>query len=101
MDQKICNHENFEASVDTHRLNKSEGGPIVSYLVELTLRCAECKIPFRFFVPRVGVFPNDSGTNANGEMLNVYAEPSDGSLAQAIRPGYSVSVSGGSLPTKN
>jgi hypothetical protein len=43
-----CPHENFDAQVVVARLTKEEGGPVVGYSADITVRCADCEEPFRW-----------------------------------------------------
>lgn len=43
-----CNHEEFESEVKVGRLNEVENGPIKDYIVELKVRCKNCKKNLEF-----------------------------------------------------
>jgi hypothetical protein len=88
----MCEHKNFEAASRVNRLSENDGGPINAYALEVAVQCLDCKLPFRFIVPRVGLDPNDATITANGQELCVYIEPSDGSLVDGVRAGYRISV---------
>ena len=44
-----CQHKNFRAQVDVHRLTKSdESDEVVGYAADVSITCDECHMPFRF-----------------------------------------------------
>lgn len=46
-----CDHENFEAELDIHRIvrdEEREGGGVVAYRAHLKVRCRNCHTRFRF-----------------------------------------------------
>lgn len=38
-----CKHEQFESDVKVARIQKEEGGEITDYMVEIKVRCSNCK----------------------------------------------------------
>jgi hypothetical protein len=48
MAQQRCEHENFNAYVDVHKISQTEGGPTVVYSVETKISCRECGQPLEF-----------------------------------------------------
>jgi hypothetical protein len=51
-----CKHMNFAASVNVHRLTKTEDADEAHrYQADVRIQCAECGLPFRFIgLPRSG-----------------------------------------------
>lgn len=43
-----CEHHNFAASVKVARLTHTENGPVTGYTADVTVKCADCGLPFRF-----------------------------------------------------
>lgn len=94
-EQRNCQHNNFEASVDVGRLLDKDGDSSPSsYCCTITVQCADCKLPFRFVCPDSGMMNDRPCINPNGQELRVYVEPSDGSLVGSARPpGFSIQTS--------
>lgn len=38
-----CKHENFESEVKVARISQEEGGKIIDFMVEIKVRCSNCK----------------------------------------------------------
>lgn len=86
-----CPHENFAANVEVNRLSKGEGGAIESYSCDVTVKCHDCGMPFRFCIDDVGLQHGKVMVAPNGQELRVYVEPSDGSLqGKAKPPGFRI-----------
>lgn len=90
MEKPNCIHESFMANVEVGRLSKVEGGEITSYIAEVKVKCDDCGQEFRFICPDVGILPDRPGISPDGKELRVYIEPSDGTLADSVRPGYRI-----------
>jgi hypothetical protein len=43
-----CAHERFNALVNVHRITNGDGGPIVGYMADVKVACAQCGEPFVF-----------------------------------------------------
>lgn len=43
-----CQHMNFGAFVDVHRIPREEGGPVDAYQCDVRVVCVDCKLPFHF-----------------------------------------------------
>ena len=43
-----CQHEDFEANVEVGRISAGDGGPIVSFVADITIMCADCRQSFGF-----------------------------------------------------
>lgn len=50
----MCEHLNFGAAVDVHRLT-DEAGKVRSFMADVTIRCADCGRPFQFLGLPAGV----------------------------------------------
>ena len=48
-----CEHQNFAARVDTHRLTDA-AGRVRNFVAEVSISCAECGEPFHFIGPETG-----------------------------------------------
>jgi hypothetical protein len=79
------------ANVDVNRLSQKDGGAITSYVSEIRVQCADCRQPFKFICPDVGMMTDRPCISPDGQELRVYLEPSDGSLDPLLRPpGFSI-----------
>jgi hypothetical protein len=43
-----CEHAKFHAQVNVTRLTDGDGGRVTGYTSEITIKCADCGLPFRF-----------------------------------------------------
>lgn len=66
-----CTHENFAACVNVGRLSDTEGGPITSYVADVTVSCAECGQPFGFRCPTIGMLDDQPAVSPDGLELHV------------------------------
>lgn len=74
-DPKTCDHPSFLANCQVHRLTEKEDGPIVGYQVDVTLKCVECDLPFRFRGVPAGNDPDVPRASADGLELRAPIEP--------------------------
>ena len=44
----MCEHASFACLGHVIRLSVAEAGPLVAYVVEVTIHCTECQTPFHF-----------------------------------------------------
>ena len=61
-----CVHEGFECNVNVARMPDVEGGPVKRFMADVTIKCAQCGIPFRF----IGL---PAGCDLNGASVSVGA----------------------------
>lgn len=47
-DPLSCLHEAFEANVQVGRLTDTDGGPVTGFCADVTIKCTQCGVPFRF-----------------------------------------------------
>lgn len=60
-----CAHMNFAADVKVARVEEKEGGPIIAFMADITVKCSDCGLPFRW------VGPYDLGMSYDKPMLGV------------------------------
>jgi hypothetical protein len=48
-----CQHEDFAARVEVHRLT-DDAGNVRNFVAEVTVRCVACDLPFHFVGPEAG-----------------------------------------------
>jgi hypothetical protein len=70
-----CDHENFRAQVNVHRMNDIEGGPITGYMSEITISCAQCGIPFEFLGLEPGIDTHGARTCLEGIEARIALSP--------------------------
>ena len=62
MEDNKCEHKDIEAAVDITALAEDEEakarGEINRYVMDIHVRCADCKTPFGFYVPDFGLLPD-------------------------------------------
>lgn len=75
-----CQHENFRAQVDVHRLLPKEGMPAAHYSADVRVNCEQCGLPFRFRCTRVGLSYDDPTVSVDGQELRVSVQPDDGTI---------------------
>lgn len=70
-----CVHMNFAANVSVGRLTKTEGAPVTGYSVNVTIKCAECGIAFRFIGLTAGNHFAEPRVSVDGTELRAPIEP--------------------------
>lgn len=84
-----CLHENFVANVAVSRVLKNEGDTVpAGYHADITVKCAECGLPFEF----VGEYPcgllwDRATVNPNKQELRVPLQPKGLALLPGL-PGF-------------
>lgn len=43
-----CDHKNFEADVAVNRVTEGDAGPVIRFMADVRVKCAECGTPSRF-----------------------------------------------------
>jgi len=61
-----CDHMNFSAEVDVHRLTRDEGGPVTGYMADVRVRCLKCGKPFQFLGLPAGVDTQSATVSVDG-----------------------------------
>ncbi len=72
-----CEHQSFLASCDVHRLSHDEGGPIDGYSINVSVKCTECGLAFRFKGLPAGTDPDFPRLSIDGCELRAPLEPAD------------------------
>jgi hypothetical protein len=70
-----CQHENFTASVKVGRLSKDDGGAVTGYTADVTVRCTQCGLPFRFIGLPAGSHHAEPRVSVDGTELRAPIEP--------------------------
>lgn len=70
-----CKHENFSANVAVGRLSHNDGGPITGYVANVTVKCVQCGLPFRFIGLSAGGYPTEPRVSIDGTELRAPLEP--------------------------
>jgi hypothetical protein len=76
LDPEMCTHGNFLLSPKVTKVPSSPEGPIIDYILELSVRCGLCHLPFKFRGPFVGIVLNQPVVSENELTLSVPIEPS-------------------------
>lgn len=82
-----CEHENFHARVEVHRLTKTEGGPVDGYSAEIMISCTGCGILFEFVGLRCGSSPMEPMTDPLRTVLRAPIVP-QGEVPNPNIPGF-------------
>lgn len=84
---KKCEHMNFSARVEVQRLTDGEGGAVLNFLADITVRCAECDIPFHFvgMAANTGLSFKHPTANVGATELHAPIAPGEGPLPSRIR----------------
>jgi hypothetical protein len=53
-----CPHEGFNVFAEVNRINKTEGGPIEAYNLDIRVSCAQCEEKFRWMGVPAGMRPD-------------------------------------------
>lgn len=72
---KQCEHENFAANVRVGRLTKDDGGPVTGYCADVTVKCVDCGLPFRFIGLNAGNHFAEPRVSVDGTELRAPLEP--------------------------
>lgn len=84
-----CEHQNFSADVDVHRLSDVDDGPITAFRASVRIECADCGEPFRF----IGDYP--TGLLARQVTRDVRALELSAPIRPASKPpGWGENVNG-------
>lgn len=70
-----CEHQKFECQANIGRLSHEEGGPIIGYTAGITVKCAECGLPFRFLGLAAGNHYFEPRVSIDGTELRAPIEP--------------------------
>lgn len=70
-----CGHASFHSIARVGRLTQVEGGPVTGYTLDLTVKCVNCGLPFRFIGLPAGSSPFQPMRSADGLELRAPLEP--------------------------
>lgn len=70
-----CAHLNFAANVKVGRLTNGDDGPVTGYTADVTVKCAECGLPFRFIGLGAGNHFAEPRVSIDGTELRAPIEP--------------------------
>lgn len=88
---RACDHENFRADVEIHRLASVENGPITGYSADIRVSCVDCGEVFRWIGAPTGLSPRHPAVSLDGAELHAPLRPasSDPDFGLGL-PGFSV-----------
>lgn len=72
-----CAHENFEATVNVGRLSHDDGGTVTGYTAGVSIKCAQCGLPFRFLGVAAGNHYAEPRVSIDGAELRAPIEPAE------------------------
>lgn len=72
---KPCEHLRFFTQANVFRLTDTEGGPVTGFKLDLTVKCDDCGLPFRFLGLPFGSHPREPRLAADSETLRAPIEP--------------------------
>lgn len=83
--QPDCKHENFAVRANVGRITKEgEGTDVAAFLMELTVWCQECGLPFEFVgMPMVGLDFQHPMVNVDSTELRAPIKPKGVSMDRA------------------
>lgn len=89
-----CEHIGFEANVQIERITEVDGGPVVGYAADITIRCAMCQEPFCFRGLPLGVNQLSPTTSLDGATLRAPIHPMSDPTTGIGLLGFGVQVRG-------
>lgn len=73
---KKCEHKNFGAQVNVHRIVENESSALViGYTADITVKCVDCDTPFHFRGVETGVSPKVPKCSVDGLELRAPIAP--------------------------
>lgn len=72
-----CPHLNFAAQVNVCRVTDGEDGPVKDYQADVTVWCADCKLPFKFIGMKSGLDFRAPMVSFDGLEARIPLRPSD------------------------
>ena len=70
-----CQHREFSAQVNVTRLTDGDDGPVTGHTTDITVRCIECGLPFRWRGIPFGSSPHHPCLSVDGLELRAPIEP--------------------------
>ncbi len=77
----MCEHLKFKALTQVGRITETEGGPVYRYTADITIKCADCGLPFEFIGVPAGESPDGPRTSIDFTELRIPIRPETGLLA--------------------
>lgn len=77
MPRPPCDHLNFHASVAVKRLTDGDGGPVTGYAADISVKCDQCGMPFRFIGLNAGNHHSEPRVSVDGCELRAPLEPAE------------------------
>lgn len=90
---KGCEHHEFVGDIRVGRITEKEGGPVTSYMVDLSVKCSFCDRPFLFVGVEAGLnMIGGARVDVSARTLSCRIHPDDGSSLPALKgpTGFSV-----------
>lgn len=75
MNKSICEHMNFYVQANINRLTSDDDGPVENYHAEISVKCNQCGMPFRFLNMPVGYDSLKATTDLTGLELRAPIAP--------------------------
>ena len=86
-----CAHPQFDSQVGIGRLTDVEGGPVTHYTAEIRVHCADCKLPFEWIGPPLGVIDANAPVVGLDRLeLRIPIEPQHSTMRGRISVGMSL-----------
>lgn len=70
-----CQHETFRCDCKVGRLTEEEGGPVTSWVLEVSVSCVNCGQEFGFLGPPGGIRNHEPTTSPDGLELRIPIVP--------------------------
>jgi hypothetical protein len=88
---RACPHENFDVCAAVNRINRTEGGPIVAYRLDIRVSCQDCGEKFRWVGVPAGLRPDGPTVSVDETELHAPCRPasSDPDFGLGI-PGFAI-----------
>ena len=70
-----CQHAGFSVQANVTRLTDGDGGPVTGYTTDITVKCADCGLPFRWLGLPGGSHHSEPRVSADALELRAPIEP--------------------------
>lgn len=77
----MCEHKNFVANVNVHRLVSENKTTVVGINADITIKCSDCGQPFEFIGVPAGLSPFHPMVSADSTELRAPIKAATGQLA--------------------
>lgn len=86
-----CEHQDFQVMARIGRITSGEGGPVTSYMADITVKCADCKQPFEFIGVPMGLIWDGPACSPDMQELRIPLTPAGEVMVQeAAVPGFRI-----------